>query len=711
MLGVVEGNIPIKRGVLSRGPEGINETVAVMMQAAMGEYGMRSTKIRALAINIIRTAGIKEKDYYGQIVAIHNYVRDTIYYVKDVVNQETISQPEETAFNSKAEDCDGQTTLEIALLGSIGIRAVPVVIGMQPNRYSHVYLMAVVPPGKGRRAGQRIFLDPIMSDWKAGREAPANKVKAKKIYTEYLNAINAEDVTMKSGKKIPMNISDYVEGIGGFSALGAYAEADDYLDESDEEAIKALLGDKDGFPTGRDWLDEKVPSVTITSTVDAPSFGVDGMMGAALGELSDDSDYTEGTVSFNTVLKSMTPAPQRGPRGTGPLGPMTNQDARDQMHYLKEEKAIPLGTKAKRIPLAHPITPVNPVTEIIRRDPISGDARVVSVRKAQHLPNQAIVLNERSDYQCAVEASNIPKTNFQEAAEIEGLAGCIAEIGSGYALAGLGNADSASDPLDDTAIIAWTARYKACKTAANSKIADIRAKQFRKGRAPEAFQKIVNEDARIAKKIAKRAKKVAKDAIRLEHKLINGQIHRAARAKAINSELDESNNATQGMLGEYLAGGENKDDIDDRNQLTASKNKQLTGIERAIGNLQKRLKRLLGRSDIGSENSKKQLAAGITALNNKKQQIVNTPRGREEAALKWKKIREQRPKLMERIRQMVARLRGDPQARAKIAGKTQRHIQNAAANGNVDRGVSGIDVKSPIVFVPVALAVAYFATR
>jgi hypothetical protein len=79
-------------------------------------------------------------------------------------------------------NCDDQVILEMALLGSVGIQSYPVIVGLYPNHYSHVYGYVEIPPGKHRYAGTTWAFDPIMKDWPLGREAPADRIKAKKIY-------------------------------------------------------------------------------------------------------------------------------------------------------------------------------------------------------------------------------------------------------------------------------------------------------------------------------------------------------------------------------------------------------------------------------------------------------------------------------------------------------------------------------------------------
>jgi hypothetical protein len=174
---LVNGKVPVQFQTLSGGFQGTDQTVALMQQYAMGQWGSRSPRIRALALNIVTNAGVPEKDYVGEMVAIHNYVRDNIRYTRDVNGQETLLPPEELAFNSKAGDCDDKSMLEAALLGSIGIGSRFVTIGVTPDRMSHVYL-------QGKPQDVWISLDPIMKNKPAGWEVPASAVKVRKIYDE-----------------------------------------------------------------------------------------------------------------------------------------------------------------------------------------------------------------------------------------------------------------------------------------------------------------------------------------------------------------------------------------------------------------------------------------------------------------------------------------------------------------------------------------------
>lgn len=172
---LASGNVPVKYKELPGGFRGTDATVKEMSRVAMSKYGSRSPKIRALACNIIRQAGIREKDYVAEALAIGNWVKNNIRYVKDVYGQETLSYPEEVAFNMQAGDCDDQSILLAALLGSVGIPSRFKTMGLTPVQYSHVYLQA--KPGK-----QWITMDPIMSEKPIGWEVPKSRRAIEKVY-------------------------------------------------------------------------------------------------------------------------------------------------------------------------------------------------------------------------------------------------------------------------------------------------------------------------------------------------------------------------------------------------------------------------------------------------------------------------------------------------------------------------------------------------
>ena len=155
----------VHRTTLSTGKRGTAETVAIMARLAMGRWGARSERIRALALAILRQAGVPGKAYEAEVAAIHRWMQTTIRYTRDPVGQETVQTPEHTAFVLQAGDCDDFSVLEAALLGALGHPTRFVTIGYTPRAFSHVYLEVQV-------RGRWIPLDPIMADKPVGWEAP-----------------------------------------------------------------------------------------------------------------------------------------------------------------------------------------------------------------------------------------------------------------------------------------------------------------------------------------------------------------------------------------------------------------------------------------------------------------------------------------------------------------------------------------------------------
>ena len=306
----VSGDVPVKRSVLPAGVAGVDETVRQMVKLAHSQWGSKSPRIRALAMNIVNKAGVPSKDYYGEIVAIHNWVRDNIRYFRDPVGQETIADPEQTAFNMRGGDCDDHTILEIALLGAVGIEAWPVVVGAAPDQYSHVYLKAQVPATKARNAGMVIALDPIMKNWSAGREA---NLKAKKEYRHLANPMTIQGSPM--------------------SGLGAYKVGPSYLDTEESHAQLLLVPDKVSSYTHQDR--------TVASGVRAgvPMEGIDSMFSNNLVEVRPAGDTFTSTSpgDAGTIIEQNG---QLVPRGF-----LRSEPSREEIMAMQPATAAQLGPR------------------------------------------------------------------------------------------------------------------------------------------------------------------------------------------------------------------------------------------------------------------------------------------------------------------------------------------------------------------------------
>ncbi len=157
----------VERVPLAAGIDGTDQTVTVMAKAAMSQYGAGSAKIRNLAIQIVRDAGVPERDKRGEVEAIHAWVMGHLRYVKDPLWYEFVTYPETLAFERADGDCDDHAVLEAALLGALGIATRFVVYAFKgATQYAHVALHAQVG------ADSWMPLDPIVKNQPAGWEIP-----------------------------------------------------------------------------------------------------------------------------------------------------------------------------------------------------------------------------------------------------------------------------------------------------------------------------------------------------------------------------------------------------------------------------------------------------------------------------------------------------------------------------------------------------------
>lgn len=114
--------------------------------------GRTNPTIRAKAIELTR--GLKQKNWTGEIAALHEFVRDQIRYVKDIRDVETVATPE-TVLEIGVGDCDDKAVLLASLLESIGHPAMFRAVGFAPGVFSHVYVKTLI----GRRPGRWVGLE------------------------------------------------------------------------------------------------------------------------------------------------------------------------------------------------------------------------------------------------------------------------------------------------------------------------------------------------------------------------------------------------------------------------------------------------------------------------------------------------------------------------------------------------------------------------
>lgn len=134
----IEG-LTARLGFIPEGREGTIATLRLMRDLV--RRGKTSLNIRSLAVSL--TAGVPSKDWLGEIRVLHRFVRDSIRYVRDIRDVETLHDPE-TVLKIGSGDCDDKAVLLASLLESIGHPTRFVAIGFVPEEYSHVYVETLI---------------------------------------------------------------------------------------------------------------------------------------------------------------------------------------------------------------------------------------------------------------------------------------------------------------------------------------------------------------------------------------------------------------------------------------------------------------------------------------------------------------------------------------------------------------------------------------
>ena len=127
---------------LSAIPDGKAGTLATLrVMRDLVRVGKKSLAVRTLAVQL--SGGLDQKDWIGEIRALHAFVRDRIRYIRDINDVETVQTPDAT-LTMRAGDCDDKSTLLAAMLESIGHPTRLVAIGFTPEEFDHVYIEARV---------------------------------------------------------------------------------------------------------------------------------------------------------------------------------------------------------------------------------------------------------------------------------------------------------------------------------------------------------------------------------------------------------------------------------------------------------------------------------------------------------------------------------------------------------------------------------------
>lgn len=132
------------RLLLPPGTAGIRKTLQVMQQ--LTQQGLRDPVIREHTMRVVQN--VRHKDWDGELMGVHAWVRDHIRYVKDPVDTleggrvngiEYLSTPR-AVLRTASGDCDDQAVLLASMLGAIGHPSRFVAVAMNGKNFSHVFV-------------------------------------------------------------------------------------------------------------------------------------------------------------------------------------------------------------------------------------------------------------------------------------------------------------------------------------------------------------------------------------------------------------------------------------------------------------------------------------------------------------------------------------------------------------------------------------------
>lgn len=120
---------------IPNGFEGMRATLGVMRDFARKAVANPEQIVRTQAERLTR--GLPPRQWFAEIRALHEFVRDGIRYLRDPVNMERVATPEMTLEIGQG-DCDDKATLLAAMLDSIGHPARFVALAFNGEGFSHV---------------------------------------------------------------------------------------------------------------------------------------------------------------------------------------------------------------------------------------------------------------------------------------------------------------------------------------------------------------------------------------------------------------------------------------------------------------------------------------------------------------------------------------------------------------------------------------------
>jgi transglutaminase-like putative cysteine protease len=111
------------------------------MMSDLVKAGKKNPAIRQRATSLVQD--LPSKDRLGEIERLFNYVQNSIRYVRDIHDVETLHYAEQV-MSQEHGDCDDKAILLSSLLESIGHPTRFVAVGFQPGEFSHVFVDTMI---------------------------------------------------------------------------------------------------------------------------------------------------------------------------------------------------------------------------------------------------------------------------------------------------------------------------------------------------------------------------------------------------------------------------------------------------------------------------------------------------------------------------------------------------------------------------------------
>lgn len=127
--------LPGQLANIPNGFDGMRATLGVMRDFARTAVANPAQIVRTKAEQLTRS--LPPRQWFAEIRALHEFVRDEIRYLRDPVNMERVATPEMTLEIGQG-DCDDKATLLAAMLDSIGHPARFVALAFNGDGFSHV---------------------------------------------------------------------------------------------------------------------------------------------------------------------------------------------------------------------------------------------------------------------------------------------------------------------------------------------------------------------------------------------------------------------------------------------------------------------------------------------------------------------------------------------------------------------------------------------